>query len=111
MRRVLSVLLVLAAVAGCSKKSPVNPSESCATANTARVIFQNRSTINATYDILIDGGKVATLSPQTETPALEVAAGAPHTFLFRYTNTQSLACNPLTPSLAQCSSTTYNCTF
>lgn len=111
MRRYLPLLALCVLLAGCNKDTPTTPTQPCVTANTAEVTFANRSNINATYDVLIDGAKVATVAPQANSAPIDVAAGVSHTFLFRYTNTQTLACNPLTPAPAQCSATTYTCTF
>lgn len=112
---VVCVCLMLGSM-GCSKKSetaptPVTPKPACETNNTAKVQYQNRSNISATYDIFIDGGKAATIAPAADSAIFDVAAGVQHTILFRYTNTTNSACAPFTPALAQCSSTAFSCAF
>jgi hypothetical protein len=77
--------------------------------NTGNVQFSNRSS-GSTYDVLWDGYIITTLAPGVTSDFFVVAAGA-HTLVFRYSNTSNNSCTPSTPSVAQCSSMVYWCTY
>lgn len=111
------LFFILPAVAGCgSTKSATAPSvpeiPSCQMNNTASIRFENRSNSNSTYDVLWDGSKTMTLAPGQLSDGRTVAAGVQHTLSFVLTNSGGRpACSTSTPTLAQCSSHTYWCTF
>ncbi len=115
-RFIMPVILVL--LIGCSGDDDVmgpaapdpDPVLSCETNNTATVVFENRSNTNSTYDIIWDGSKVATVTPGNKTESFTVAAGIQHTLLYKYTNTNNLACTQATPTYAQCASRLQWCT-
>ncbi len=97
---------------GCSSSDSTGPAQSaCETNNTALVSFRNNSNTNRTYNVIWDGVNRATITPGSESEKFTVAAGVQHTLVFRYTNTNTNACTPSTPTLAQCSNMWFNCTF
>ena len=104
--------LILASLMGCSGDDVVTPPPSlaCQVNNTAKLVFRNISNTNATYDLLWDGAKLYTIAPGSESDTLITAAGVQHTMLFKFTNSSSNACNPATPTLAQCSRGWFSCT-
>lgn len=116
MRKWLLVGLVLAEV-GCWSPTPTAPTPTpaavpaCQTNNTAEISFENRSNSNTTYYVLWDGSNLLTLAPGQKSDPRTVAAGVQHTLVFRISNTNSNACTPSTPTLPQCSSNTYSCTY
>jgi hypothetical protein len=89
--------------------TPVVPA--CQKNNTATITFENRSTSNATYTVLWDGSTWTTLAPTVKSQEYTVAASIQHTLVFRVSNTGSNACTPSTPTLAQCSSSSYWCSY
>ncbi len=95
-----------------SSSTPTAPSApACQVNNTATVSFENRSTSNTTYSVVWDGSTKTTLAPSVKSDAYTVAAGVQHTLVFRIANSANNACSPSTPTLAQCSSQTYWCTY
>lgn len=110
----LAIMVGMAWTMGCAPAdkatAPVVSAPACETNNTASIKYENRSNTNATYDIIWDGSKVTTITPGSLSPAYNVAAGIQHTLLFKFTNTNTAACNQSTPTLAQCSSHVYWCT-
>lgn len=109
-------LIVALLASACGKDTPIAPTPApvipaCQTNNTAQVSFGNRSTSNTTYDVVFDGVRIGTLPSGQTSPATTVAAGVAHTLRFQITNTTSLACSQSTPTLAQCGSQTFTCTF
>lgn len=106
------ILALLGAACGGDDKSPAAPTPApvaaCVTNNTATVAFQNRFT-TGTMDILLNGAKVVTLAPGQSSNAFTVSAGVMQTVVWQWTNTTSWACNPTTPTPAQCSSMVYWC--
>jgi hypothetical protein len=91
--------------------TPVAVVTDCQQRNSALVTLENRSTTNSTYTIPVgrqhsDGPRART-TEHTYTKAASVA----HTMQFRYTNTSLAACSTSTPTLVQCSTNTYWCTF
>ena len=111
------LLVVLFAVAwscgGSDNSTPTTPSPqpACQVNNTAQVTFENRSNSNTTYTVLWDGSTLTTVSPGQKTSEYTVAAGVQHTLTFRVANSNQNACTPSTPTLAQCSTHNYWCTF
>jgi hypothetical protein len=94
---------------GLSASATANVTVACQANDTANVAFGNRST-STTQDVVWDGFAVGTLIPgQTSTPPLTVAAGVPHTLIFRIANTSTIACAYLTVVPAQCSTPVYTC--
>lgn len=113
--RVAFTGVTLLVLASCSKDAPTAPTAppiaACQQNNTALLAFGNRSA-GSTYTVLFNGAVAATLAPGQETGNQSVAAGVQHRIEFTYANSGNrLACNPLTPVLAQCSQTTYTCAF
>lgn len=109
------ILAAVLVIAGCSKDTPTAPTpppvSACQQNNTALLAFGNRSA-GSTYTVLFNGAVAATIAPGQETGNQSVAAGVQHRIEFTYANSGNrLACNPLTPVLAQCSQTTYTCAF
>ena len=105
--------LSLVSVMGCSDSENVaapSPTLSCQTNNTAKLVFRNQSNTNATYDLLWNGSKLFTIAPGSESDTLVTAAGIQHTLVFQFTNSSNNACNPATPTLAQCSNGWFSCT-
>ena len=80
----------------------------CQANNTALVSFQNRST-TVTLDVIWDGAKTFTLTPNQTSAGSTVAAGVQHTLRFQVTNTLVVFCAQGTPTLARCESQTYVC--
>lgn len=115
MRRL--VLMGALFLAGCGGKStPTAPAAppipACQANNTATVRFENRSNINAAYDIIWDGSTILTLPAGQISNPYTVAASVQHRLTFTYTNTGGrLACATSTPTLAQCSNMTYWCAY
>ena len=103
-----ATLVSLAAVIACNTDTGPTAS-ACQANNTASVIFSNRSTSNTTYDVIWDGGRVATLATGQDSDTNTAAAGVQHTLVFKITNTNTAACSPSTPTLAQCSGQTFTC--
>ena len=89
---------------------PPPPPLSCQTNNTAQVSFENRSNTNSTYDVIWDGANIFVVAPANTSPPITAAAGVQHILRFQFTNTQNLACNEGTPTLAQCSNRVFSCT-
>lgn len=105
--------LSLVSLMGCSDSENVaapSPTLSCQVNNTAKLVFRNQSNTNATYDLIWDGSKRYTIAPGSETDTLVTAAGVQHTLVFQFTNSSNSACNPSTPTLAQCYSGWFACT-
>ncbi len=105
--------LSLVSLMGCSDSENVaapSPTLSCQVNNTAKLVFRNQSNTNATYDLLWNGSKLFTIAPGSESDTLVTAAGIQHTLLFQFTNSSNNACNPATPTLAQCSNGWFSCT-
>lgn len=112
----LSVACFALVTAGCgsSDPAPAAPTPtipSCQANNTASVTFENRSNSNRTYDVVWDGSRIMTLAPTQKSNSITVAASVNHTLAFMITNTNTSACTPSTPTLAQCSSMNYWCTY
>lgn len=82
----------------------------CEVNNTAIVTFSNKSA-SSTYAVLWDGSIITTLAPGETSESYTVSAGIQHTLLFRYSNSTTAACSQSTPTLAQCSSINYFCTY
>ena len=97
------LIWVLASLPGCSKG--IDP-ETCEKHNTAWLTLANNSD-RTSYTVLIDGSRVASLSPG-EKETKEVAAGG-HTVIFKIANSDELACNPASPKLATCEKKTIGC--
>ena len=107
--------LSLVSLMGCSDSAdvvapPPPTTLQCQVNNTGKLVFRNQSNTNATYDLIWDGSKLYTIAPGSETDTLVTAAGIQHTMLFQITNTSNNACNPATPTLAQCSVGWFACT-
>lgn len=117
MATILSFILAVF-VAGCdTTKESTTPTEpttpatpACETNNTAKVTFENRSNTNTTYDIIWDGSKRTTVTSGAKSSTYTEAAGVNHTLVFKITNTNTEACTPSSPTLAQCTSQTFWCT-
>jgi hypothetical protein len=86
------------------------PSPACQINNTGGVYFKNQSNTNATYDIIWDGSKIATVPPNDSSTTFTATAGIQHTLVFEFTNTNNPACNPATPILTQCKTVWFSCT-
>lgn len=107
------ILLVALGAIGCgdSPTAPTQPvAPACQTQNTAALVFENRSPLNFTYDVYMDGANVASLAPTRLSATQTVVAGVQHRVLFFVTNTTILACT-VTPIPLACSTTTYFCAF
>lgn len=111
--RILVVTTFLAA--GCGGTSaptapvvPVVPA--CQANNTASVAFGNRSA-NFTYTVSWDGLTAATLAPGATSTAFDTAAGVAHQLIFRYANTNVLACATSNPIPTTCGTPVYTCSF
>jgi hypothetical protein len=100
--------------AGCKDlSSPTDPTPTtpdCEKYNTCTVTFENKSVNNYTYDVIWDGSRLTTLAPWTKSQAYTVSAGT-HTLHFMRSNSSREACTQSTPSLAQCMSYTYWCSY
>jgi len=116
--RLLSYLMLvgIASLVACGKSSKTTapkptptPPPACETNHTATVTFENRSTTNTTYDVVLDGIHVATIGPGEHTSET-VTAVVQHTFTFMITNSNNVACTPATTSFVQCSIQLYYCT-
>ncbi len=103
-------LLSLMACSDSENVAAPSPTLSCQVNNTAKLVFRNQSNTNATYDLLWNGSKLFTIAPGSESDTLVTAAGIQHTLLFQFTNSSNNACNPATPTLAQCSNGWFSCT-
>jgi hypothetical protein len=107
--RWLLLSTVLMAVA-CGGKSPTEPTvPACERNNSAILVFGNRSPTNTTYDVSLDGVRVATIAPGTNSAEFTVAAGATHSVQFRVTNTTLPACNTGFPVPLRCSNEVLTC--
>jgi hypothetical protein len=98
-------------VAGCGSTSTSNPLglSACQQNNTADVVFQNNSATSKSYDIVWDGSRIeSNLTPGAASATHTQSAGS-HTLEFHVAGTQTNACSPASPSLAQCSSHTFSC--
>jgi hypothetical protein len=105
-------VILIVAVAACSSGSngATAPAPlACVTNNTAEVDFSNESVTNRTYDILVDGSRVASVSPGTTSPYINVVAGIPHSIEFNVSNSSTAACTPAAATLVQCSTSNYFC--
>ncbi len=107
--------LSLISVMGCSDSAdvvapPPPTTLQCQVNNSAKLVFRNQSNTNATYDLIWDGSKLYTIAPGSETDTLVTDAGVQHTLQFQFTNSSNSACNPSTPTLAQCYSGWFACT-
>jgi hypothetical protein len=86
------------------------PTPACQSNNTAWVTFGNRSTTTA-QDVIWDGVRTASgIQPGQNSPEFSVAAGVPHTLLFRVANSTRSACSQGSPVIAQCERRLLTCT-
>ncbi len=109
---VISMLLSVACESSSTPTEPTTPSvPACQTNNTATITFENRSATNTTYAVVWDGSTLTTLAPTVKSQSYTVAAGIQHTLWFKIANSGSGACTPSTPTLAQCTSNNYWCTY
>lgn len=117
--RLLSYLMLvgIASLVACGKSSKTTapkptptPPPACETNHTATVTFENKSTTNTTYDVVLDGIHVATIGPGEVTSAFTVTAVVQHTITFKITNSNNIACSTATVSFVQCSTQLYYCT-
>jgi len=113
---VAALISVLMSVAcGSSDTTPTQPTTPslppCQLNNTATITFENRSSSNTTYSLVWDGSTLTTLAPSVKSDSYTVAAGVQHTLVFRIANSSNNACTPSTPTLAQCTSSSYWCTY
>ncbi len=83
------------------------PQADCVVNNTSELCITNSSTVNKTYDILLDGVRIMTIAPG-QTKCETVAAGQ-HVLNFYYTNTSTKACTTSQPILPQCLTRSLNC--
>ncbi|MCH7565529.1 MAG: hypothetical protein IH968_17085 [Gemmatimonadetes bacterium] len=91
--------------------APTGPEQTaCEANNSAQISFRNNSNTNRTYNVIWDGSNLVTITPGSTSRQFTVAAGVQHTLVFRFTNTNTNACNPSTPTLSQCSTGTISCT-
>ncbi|MFH1295829.1 MAG: hypothetical protein ABIJ04_00965 [Bacteroidota bacterium] len=81
----------------------------CVTNQTGKVYFKNNSVSNSTYDVFWDGAKIATVAPNNQSQTFIVSANVQHTLLFKYTNTNNVACTQSTPTIPQCSTWWFDC--
>jgi hypothetical protein len=97
-------------LAGCGNST--NPFLSdCAANNTADVQFQNKSASNQSYDVVWDGSRiVSNLAPGASSQTSSVSATS-HTLEFKIAGTNTAACSTAYPSLSQCTSHVYSCTY
>lgn len=107
--------LSLISLMGCSDSTdvvtpPPTQTLQCEVNNSAKLVFRNQSNTNATYDLIWDGSKLYTIAPGSESDTLVTAAGVQHTLQFQFTNSSNNACNPSTPTLAQCYTGWFSCT-
>ncbi|MEQ1747447.1 MAG: hypothetical protein ABMA02_18600 [Saprospiraceae bacterium] len=61
-----------------------------------RVVFQNRSVTNKTYNVVWDGSVIASLYPFSNSDTFDVEPG-PHTLEFKFANSGLNACSPSDP--------------
>lgn len=109
-------LIAIVLTVGCAGKTdtPTAPTPipvaACVTNNTADITFENRFS-SSTLDVIWDGSKLSLspLGPGVKSGTITVAAGVAHTLLYRYTNTQTVACTQSSPVLAQCSTFNFWC--
>ena len=83
----------------------------CEVNKTGEVYFINHSSSNSTYDVIWDGVKIATITPNQSSQVFTYSANVQHTLVFRYTNTSNDACTPSTPYLAQCQQVWFDCSY
>jgi hypothetical protein len=109
-------------IAGCTDPSALNYNANatisdgsceyplqCEINGTGEVYFINHSNSNSTYDIIWDGVKIATVTPNQSSNVFTFSANVQHTLVFRYTNTSNNACTPSTPYLTQCAQLWFDC--
>lgn len=89
------------------QNEPPTPNPPCIINNSAELCITNASTVNKTYDILLDGVKIMTISPGQEKCAI-VAAGR-HLVQSFYTNTSTRACSDSSPVIVRCSKERLTC--
>ena len=109
----LAVVVTTACAGGSDAPTPLVPAvvvPACQSNNTASVTFGNTS-LNSTYTVLWDGSTRVTLGPGQSSPVYTEAASVTHTLTFRFSNSTALACSTSTPTLAQCTSSTFTCKF
>ncbi len=82
------------------EKDPVDPIPDCEKNNTATITFCNNSSSNSTYDVIFDGVRIGSISPN-QSIKRTVASGN-HSVLFKYSNTGYAACSIAYPNLATC---------
>lgn len=85
----------------------IPPQDPCVINNTATFCMRNNSISYSTYDIILDGIRIMTLSPGQQ-DCVTVTAGF-HNLRINFTNTNTRACNDSSPSMAQCSVTSLVC--
>jgi hypothetical protein len=106
------VIIFVISSAGCGTDSS-NPlgvtAAACQTNNTADVSFQNNSTTSKSYDVIWDGSRVESNLAPGATSAVHTQAAGSHTLEFHVAGTQTNACSPASPNIAQCSTHTYSC--
>ena len=83
------------------------PEDPCATNNTATFCMSNNSISYRTYDIILDGVRIMTLSPGQQ-DCIVVTAGF-HNLRINFSNTNERACSDSAPRMAQCSVTSLVC--
>lgn len=83
------------------------PPAPCVASNTAQLCITNASTVNRTYDIILDGVRIMTVSPGQERCAI-VAAGR-HLLQFFYTNSSVRACSDSNPVFTRCTTESFIC--
>ncbi len=119
MRRCLCAIALLALSVSCDGNgaAPTAPTSAallqptvpaCQTNNTGTITFGNRSATNTTFDVIWDNARIATVLPGQNSQGFTVAAGQ-HNAAFLIANTDTLACVPGTPVIAQCQSSALTC--
>ena len=95
----------LIALAGCSIAAAVaaacvnapgpdpTPPPACQTNNTATVSFSNKSNTNSTYTVVWDGVALTSVAPGQTSPNFTESAGVAHTLQFKFSNSNTAACN------------------
>ena len=83
----------------------------CQTKNTAQIYFKNLSTTGKSYDIIFDGANVATIAPGGQSSKITITATVTHTLIFKVAGTSTFACSQSTPSIPQCQTQYYSCSF
>lgn len=83
----------------------------CEVNKTGEVYFVNHSNSNSTYDIIWDGVKITTVTPNQSSQVFTYSANVQHTLVFRLTNTSNNACLPSTPYLIQCQKSWFDCSY